>query len=136
MCQPELLQNFGNSVCHTLPVSFGEDAKSRRSLLSGAYARGSKGSHTGGKCVSCRGLHNPEDNTEINHPCVLVGSIYRRSTSPSLLSFSFQPVFYPRQCLQSCSLLSFYSSVCYASRSIQSGFFPLFFFTARGAVVA
>ena len=29
----------------------------RRSLLSGGYARGSKISHTGGKCVTCRGLH-------------------------------------------------------------------------------
>ena len=27
------------------------------SLLSGVYARGSKISHTGGKCVTCRGLH-------------------------------------------------------------------------------
>ena len=38
-------------------VSFGGDTKSRRSLLSGVYARGSKRSHTGGKCVTCRGLH-------------------------------------------------------------------------------
>ena len=28
------------------------------SLLSGVYARGSKRSHTGGKCVTCRGLTN------------------------------------------------------------------------------
>ena len=27
------------------------------SLLPGVYARGSKISHTGGKCVTCRGLH-------------------------------------------------------------------------------
>ena len=30
------------------------------------YARGSKRSHTGGKCVTCRGLHN----SDINHSCV------------------------------------------------------------------
>ena len=35
---------------------FGRDTKSRWSLLSGAYARGSKRSHTGGKCVTCCGL--------------------------------------------------------------------------------
>ena len=33
------------------------DSKSRWSLLSGVYARGSKRSHSGGKCVTCRGLH-------------------------------------------------------------------------------
>ena len=42
----------------TLPVSFGRDTKSRWSLLSGVYARGSKKSHTGGKCVTCSGLTN------------------------------------------------------------------------------
>ena len=41
------LRNFGNSVHPTLPVSFGGDTKSRRSLLSGVYARGSKISNTG-----------------------------------------------------------------------------------------
>ena len=39
------LRNFGNSVYPALPVSFGGDTKSRRSLLSGVYARGSKRSH-------------------------------------------------------------------------------------------
>ena len=39
------LRNFGNSVYPALPVSFGRDTKSRRSLLSGVYARGSKRSH-------------------------------------------------------------------------------------------
>ena len=39
------LRNFGNSVYPALPVSFGGDTKSRRSLLSGVYARGSKISH-------------------------------------------------------------------------------------------
>ena len=45
------LRNFGNSVYPALPVSFGGDTNSRRSLLSGVYARESKRSHTGGKCV-------------------------------------------------------------------------------------
>ena len=35
------LRNFGNSVYPALPVFFGGDTKSRRSLLSGFYARGS-----------------------------------------------------------------------------------------------
>ena len=38
-------RNFSNSVYPALPVSFGGDTKSRRSLLSGVYTRGSKGSH-------------------------------------------------------------------------------------------
>ena len=36
------LRNFGNSVYSALPVSFGGDAKSHQSFLSGVYARGSK----------------------------------------------------------------------------------------------
>ena len=39
------LRNFANSVTPALPVSFGGDIKSRRSILSGVYARGSKSSH-------------------------------------------------------------------------------------------
>ena len=39
------LRNFGNSVYPSLPVSFGGDTESRRSLLSRVYARGSKRSH-------------------------------------------------------------------------------------------
>ena len=34
------------------PVSFGRDTKSRWSFLSDVYARGSKRSHTEGKCVT------------------------------------------------------------------------------------
>ena len=41
-----------------LPLSFGRDTNSRWSFLSGVYARGSKRSHTGGKCVTCSGLKN------------------------------------------------------------------------------
>ena len=44
-----------------LPVSFGRDTKSRWSLLSGVYARGSKRSHTGCKCVTCGGLANSRE---------------------------------------------------------------------------
>ena len=44
-----------------LPVSFGRDTKSRWSLVSGVYARGSKRSHTGGKCVTCSGLTNSRE---------------------------------------------------------------------------
>ena len=36
------LRNFGNSVYPALPVDFGGDNKSRRFLLYGGYARGSK----------------------------------------------------------------------------------------------
>ena len=47
------LRNFGNSVYRALPVSFGGDTKSRRSLLSGVYARGSKRSHQSAlECVT------------------------------------------------------------------------------------
>ena len=52
------LRNFDNSVYPALPVSFGRDTKSCRSLLSGVYVMGSKISHTGGKCGTCGGLHH------------------------------------------------------------------------------
>ena len=39
-------------------MSFRRDTKSLWSLLSGVYARGSKRSHTGGKCVTWCGLTN------------------------------------------------------------------------------
>ena len=40
-------RRLGNFVHPTLPVAFGRDNKSRWSLLSGVYVRGSKRSHTG-----------------------------------------------------------------------------------------
>ena len=46
------------NITQHLPVFFGRDTKNRWSLLSGVYARGSKRSHTGGKCVTCSGLAN------------------------------------------------------------------------------
>ena len=53
------LRNFGNSVCTPLCQCLSEKTlfKICQSLLSCAYARGSKRSHTRGKCVTCRGLH-------------------------------------------------------------------------------
>ena len=41
---------------HISPSLSGKDTKSRGSLLSGVYTKGSKRSHTVGKCVTCRGL--------------------------------------------------------------------------------
>ena len=49
------------SVIPHLPVSFGRDTKSRWSLLSSVYARGSTRSHTGSKCVTCSGLTNSRE---------------------------------------------------------------------------
>ena len=47
------LRNFGNSVYPSLPVSFGGDTKSRRSLLSGVYARGSKTKRSHQPALEC-----------------------------------------------------------------------------------
>ena len=59
----EPLRSPDNSVFPTLPVSSGGHTKSRpASVLPG----GRKISHTGGNCVSCRGLHN----CETKHSCV------------------------------------------------------------------
>ena len=66
------LQNFGNSVYPALPASFGGDNKSRRSLLSGVYTRGSKRSHAGGKCETCRGLHNCQGMTTQITLCIIL----------------------------------------------------------------
>ena len=51
-----------------LPMSFGRDTKSRWSLLSGVYARGSKRSHTGGKCVTCSWLTNSREHNSCVSP--------------------------------------------------------------------
>ena len=53
-------------VYPTFPVYFGGDTKHRWSLLSGVYIRGSKRSHTCGKCVTGRRLQY----SEINHSSV------------------------------------------------------------------
>ena len=48
------LRNLGKFVYpHCMSVSFGSYTISRLALLYGVYARGSKISHTGGKCIIC-----------------------------------------------------------------------------------
>ena len=67
------LRNFGNSVYPALPVSFGGGTKSRRSLLSGVYARGSKRSHQSA-LEMCNLSSTPHSNLEkdnsLNNSCV------------------------------------------------------------------
>ena len=71
------LRNFGNSVYPALPVSFGGDTKSRRSLLSGVYARGSKRSHQSAlECVTV------VDSTTHSKLPDLQSAIMRRKTLP------------------------------------------------------
>ena len=55
-----------------LTVPFGRDTKtkSRWSPLSGVYVKGSKRSHTGGKCVTCSGLTH---SREKDNSCVSPG---------------------------------------------------------------
>ena len=72
-----LVRNFGSSVYPTFPVSFGGDTKSHWSLLSSVYARGSKISHTGGKCVTCHGLHNSEIKVA---PALVIGAVWSIAT--------------------------------------------------------
>ena len=67
------LRNFDNSVYPALPVSFGGDTKSRRSLLSGVYARGSKRSHQSAleMCNLSWIPHSSlEKDNSLNHSCV------------------------------------------------------------------
>ena len=85
------LQNFGNSVYPALPVYFGGNTRSCRSLLFHGYARGSKMSHTGRKCLTCRRLQK----SEINHSCVSrrMGCLeytYLRPISTTLSSIKLQ----------------------------------------------
>ena len=83
------LRNFGNSVYRALPVSFGGDTKSRRSLLSGVYARGSKRSHQSAlECVTVvdSTTHSklPDPQSAIMRrktlPCTCIGRRRRRSS--------------------------------------------------------
>ena len=58
------------------PHIAGRDTKSRSSLLSGVYARGSKRSHTGDKCVTCSGLTNScKDNSCVSPNLGCLGEI-------------------------------------------------------------
>ena len=59
---PHFFETFESDIVHlTLPVSFGRGARSRWVILSGVCARGSKRSHTGGKCVTCSGFTNSRE---------------------------------------------------------------------------
>ena len=60
---PPPFRSWDNFVYPTVPVSFGRDSKSRWSLLSGAYARGSKSPHTGKWKIknTCCGLTNSRE---------------------------------------------------------------------------
>ena len=66
------LWNVGNSVYPALPVSFGGDTKSRRSLPSGVYARGSKISHQSAleMCNLWTPSHGLEKDSTPKHSCV------------------------------------------------------------------
>ena len=86
------LRNFGNSVYRALPVSFGGDTKSRRSLLSGVYARGSKRSHQSAlECVTVDSTTHsklPDPQSAIMRrktlPCTCIGRRRRRPRTPLL----------------------------------------------------
>ena len=87
------LRNFGNSVYPALPVSFGGDTKSRRSLLSGVYARGSKRSHQSAlECVTVvdSTTHSklPDPQSAIMRrktlPCTCIGRRRRRRRTPNI----------------------------------------------------
>ena len=75
------LRNFGNSVYPALPVSFGGDTKSRRSLLSGVYARGSKRSHQ--SALECVTVVDSTTHSKLPDP---QSAIMRRKTLPALVS--------------------------------------------------
>ena len=62
------LRNFGNSVYPALPVSFGGDTKSRRSLLSGVYARGSKRPHQ--SALECVTVMDSTAHSKLPQKCV------------------------------------------------------------------
>ena len=62
------LRNFGNSVYPALPVSFGGDTKSRRSLLSGGYARGSKRPHQ--SALECVTVVDSTAHSKLPQKCV------------------------------------------------------------------
>ena len=64
--------------CESLCLS-DETVKSRWSLLSGVYARGSKISHTGGKCVTCRGLRPIYPPPTCNKPHTLRDAVTGRN---------------------------------------------------------
>ena len=68
------LRNFGSSVNPALPVSLGGDTKSRRSLLSGVYARGSKRSHQ--SALECVTVVNSTTHSKPPHRSAIVALAY------------------------------------------------------------
>ena len=60
--------NFGNSVYPALPVSFGRDSKSSRSLLSGVYARGSERPHQ--FALECVTVVDSTAHSKLSQKCV------------------------------------------------------------------
>ena len=66
------------STLETVYLCLSEDTNSRWSLLSGAYARGSKRSHTEGKYnLSWTPHSNLEKDNSLNHPSVSSKMVYK-----------------------------------------------------------
>ena len=72
------LRNFGNSVYPGLPVTFGGDTKSCRSLLFGIYARGSKRSHQSA-LEMCNLSWTVLDTTTSAEYCIIIGDLCKLS---------------------------------------------------------
>ena len=73
------LRNFGNSVYPALPVSFGGDTKSRRSLLSGFYARGSIISHQSAlECVTVVDATTLKKSATVQRKTLLCNKIWKK----------------------------------------------------------
>ena len=108
------LRNFGNSAYPALPVSFGGDTKSRRSLLSGVYARGSKRSHQ--SALECVTVVDSTTHSKLPDP---QSAIMRRKTLPCTC------IGRRRRRIFSDSSSSFFQLLCLASASIVSVFYIL-----------
>ncbi len=87
-----------------LPVYFGGDTKSRRSILSGVYARGSKRSHQAAlECVTVvdSTTHSklPDLQSAIMRrktlPCTCIGRRRRRSGKTRVLPLVHEKIFWP-----------------------------------------
>ena len=95
--------NFGNFLYPTLPVSFGRDTKSRWSLLSGVYARGSKRPHQSAlEMCNCRGLHYvPTLTPTCNKPHTLRDAVTGRNRKKRITRYDglwLKKLFRGRQC--------------------------------------
>ena len=67
-CGKLFASELGNSVYPALPVSFGGDIKSRRSLLFGVYARGSKRPHQ--SALECVTVVDSPAHSKLPQKCV------------------------------------------------------------------